>query len=464
MLRPVSFCAYALDIHRPGMKSNSQFSLFAQRRFAPFFWTQFLGALNDNVFKVALLTAITYDSLRWTQIDAGLLNNLIPGLFILPFILFSAVAGQLADRSEKSRWMRQVKMAEIILMTIAAIGWLTHQLWLLVVVITAMGLQSTFFGPVKYAYLPQHLKENELTGGNGVVEMGTFVGILLGQVLGAVLVMAQPWGIVFAAASGVVLALAGWLASRAIPCSPAAAPDLRVNWNPFSASWHNIKLLRQNHSVWWALIANSWFWFYGAIMLAQFPVYSRDLLQGDSTVFVLLLMVFSLGVGAGSLLCEWLSGRRVEIGLVPLGAIGMTVFGIDLWWASSSYLTNGPTDWAGFAAAAGSFRIMADCVLIGLFGGIYSVPLFALIQTRSDPQQVSRSIAGLNTVNSLFMVIAALLGMILLQSGFSIPEIFLVTALLNALVTLYVFMCMPEFLTRFVAWLGLRRPRAADAD
>ena len=446
------------------MKPPTQFSLFAQRRFAPFFWTQFLGALNDNVFKVALMTAITYDALQWTQVDAGLLNNLIPGLFILPFVLFSAVAGQLADKSEKSRWMRQVKLAEIVLMAIAALGWLTHQLWLLVIVITAMGLQSTFFGPVKYAYLPQHLKQNELTGGNGVVEMGTFVGILLGQVLGAVLVMAKPWGIVFAAAGGLLLALLGWLSSRAIPLSPAAVPALSVNWNPFSATWRSLRQLRQNREVWWAVIANSWFWFYGAIMLAQFPVYSRDLLQGDSTVFVLLLMVFSLGVGCGSLMCEWLSARRIEIGLVPLGAIGMTVFGIDLWLASSSYDAAGPADWSGFIANAGSVRIMADCVLIGLFSGIYSVPLFAMIQTRCGAQQVSRTIAGLNILSSLFMVAAALLGMVLLQIGLSIPEIFLTTALLNALVSLYVFVRVPEFLVRFVTWLPLRRARAADAD
>jgi MFS family permease len=446
------------------MKPPSQFALFAQRRFAPFFWTQFLGALNDNVFKVAILTAITYDSLRWTSVDAGLLNNLIPGLFILPFVLFSAVAGQLADRSEKSGWMRQVKLAEIALMSIAAIGWLTHQLWLLVIVIAAMGLQSTFFGPVKYAYLPQHLNQDELTGGNGVVEMGTFVGILLGQVLGAVLVMAQPWGVVLAAGSGVTLALLGWLTSRAIPPSPAAEPALQVNWNPFSATWSNLQGVRRNHSVWWAIIANSWFWFYGAIMLAQFPVYARDLLQGDSTVFVLLLMVFSLGVGGGSLLCEWLSGRRIEIGLVPLGAIGMTAFGIDLWLASSAYVAIGAADWTAFIASTGSTRIMLDCLLIGLFGGIYSVPLFAMIQTRCHPQQVSRTIGGLNTVNSLFMVVAALLGMVLLQSGFTIPEIFLVTALLNALVTLYIFVRVPEFLARFLAWLPIRRTRAADAD
>ncbi|RYF03367.1 MAG: MFS transporter, partial [Oxalobacteraceae bacterium] len=176
------------------MQKNSQFALLRQRRFAPFFWTQFLGAFNDNVFKTALLTIITYDALTWTTTDVGLLNNLIPGLFILPFLLFSATAGQLADKYEKSRLTRFVKVLEIAIMAVAAVGWLTHSLWVLVAAVVGMGLHSTLFGPVKYAYLPQQLRADELVGGNGVIEMGTFVGILLGEILGAVLVLHKPWG------------------------------------------------------------------------------------------------------------------------------------------------------------------------------------------------------------------------------------------------------------------------------
>lgn len=435
------------------MRPSSQFSLLAQRRFGPFFWTQFFGAFNDNVFKTALMTIITYDALRWTTLDVALLNNLIPGLFILPFVLFSALSGQLADKFDKARIARFVKLLEIGIMGVAAYGWMTHSLWILVAAVAGMGLHSTLFGPVKYAYLPQHLNAAELTGGNGMVEMGTFVGILLGEVLGAVLVVQQPWGLEWIAGSTIAFALIGWLTSRSIPPTPAPAPDLQINWNPWRETLRNLRFSRQNRTVFLAMLANSWFWFYGAIMLAQFPVYARDYLRGDHGVFVLLLMMFSLGIGAGSLLCERLSRGRVEIGLVPLGVIGLTVFSFDLFLASIAYNNVAMVDVSGFVAQHGSLRILLDCLLIGVFGGLYIVPLFALIQTRCDRQHVSRTIAGMNILNALFMVGAALVAMILLKVGSSIPQIFMVTAVLNALVAATIFMAVPEFWTRFVAWL-----------
>ncbi|MEO8599613.1 MAG: MFS transporter, partial [bacterium] len=365
------------------MRPSGQFSLLAQRRFGPFFWTQFFGAFNDNVFKTALMTIITYDALRWTTIDVALLNNLIPGLFILPFVLFSALSGQLADKFDKARIARFVKLLEIGIMGVAAYGWMTHSLWILVAAVAGMGLHSTLFGPVKYAYLPQHLKLEELIGGNGMVEMGTFVGILLGEVLGAVLVVQQPSGLALIAGSTIAFALIGWLTSLSIPPTPAPAPDLQINWNPWRETLRNLRFSRQNRTVFLAMLSNSWFWFYGAIVLAQFPVYARDYLHGDHGVFVLLLIMFSLGIGAGSLLCERLSRGRVEIGLVPLGAIGLTVFGFDLFLASISYvgISNvAMVDMGGFVAQHGSLRILLDCLLIGVFGGLYIVPLFALIQ------------------------------------------------------------------------------------
>jgi MFS family permease len=435
------------------MRPSGQFSLLAQRRFGPFFWTQFFGAFNDNVFKTALLTIITYDALRWTSIDVGLLNNLIPGLFILPFVLFSALSGQLADKFDKARMARFVKLLEIGIMLVAAYGWMTHNLWILVVAVVGMGLHSTLFGPVKYAYLPQHLNTAELTGGNGMVEMGTFVGILLGEVLGAVLVVQKPWGLELIAGSTLAFALTGWLASRAIPPTPAPAPDLQINWNPWRETLRNLRFSRRNRTVFLAMLGNSWFWFYGAIVLAQFPVYARDYLHGDHSVFVLLLTVFSFGIGAGSLLCERLSRGRVEIGLVPLGAIGLSVFGFDLFLASIGYSNTGLVHMGGFVAQHGSLRILLDCLLIGVFGGLYIVPLFALIQTRCDRQHVSRTIAGMNILNALFMVAAALLAMVLLKMGSSIPQIFMVTAVLNALVAAAIFVAVPEFWSRFVAWL-----------
>jgi MFS family permease len=435
------------------MRPSGQFSLLAQRRFGPFFWTQFFGAFNDNVFKTALLTIITYDALRWTSIDVGLLNNLIPGLFILPFVLFSALSGQLADKFDKARMARFVKLLEIGIMGVAAYGWMTHSLWILVTAVVGMGLHSTLFGPVKYAYLPQHLHTAELTGGNGMVEMGTFVGILLGEVLGAVLVVQKPWGLELIAGSTLAFALIGWVASRAIPPTPAPAPDLQINWNPWRETLRNLRFSHRNRTVFLAMLGNSWFWFYGAIVLAQFPVYARDYLHGDHSVFVLLLTVFSFGIGAGSLLCERLSRGRVEIGLVPLGAIGLSVFGFDLFLASIGYSNTGLVHMGGFVAQHGSLRILLDCLLIGVFGGLYIVPLFALIQTRCDRQHVSRTIAGMNILNALFMVAAALLAMVLLKMGSSIPQIFMVTAVLNALVAAAIFVAVPEFWSRFVAWL-----------
>lgn len=437
------------------MSKPSQFKLMTQRRFAPFFWAQFFGAFNDNVFKTALLTVLTFEALSWTTMDRGFLNNLIPGLFILPFVLFSAIAGQLADKFEKSGLVRYIKLLEIAIMLMAAIGWMRHDLWLLIAAVAGMGLHSALFGPVKYAYLPQKLAPDELVGGNGLVEMGTFVGILLGEVLGAVLVLHKPWGIELVAGGTIAIACAGWLASRAIPISPAPAPELIINWNLATETVRNIRYSKQNRPVFLSMLANSWFWFYGAIILAQFPLYAKDYLHGDHSIFVLLLTIFSLGIGTGSLLCERLSGHKVEIGLVPFGAIGLSVFGFDLFLASTAYSNTTLVDIAGFVQQAGSTRILLDCLLIGVFGGLYIVPLFALIQTRCDPQHMSRTIAGMNILNALFMVVAALLAMVLLNAGMSIPQLFMVTAILNAIVALYIFTVVPEFLLRFLAWLML---------
>ncbi len=435
------------------MEQPSQYSLLRQRRFAPFFWTQFLGAFNDNVFKTALLTILTYDTLNWTDLDPGLLNNLIPGLFILPFVLFSATAGQLADKFEKSRLVRYVKLMEIAIMLVAAYGWMTHNLWVLVAAVVGMGLHSTMFGPVKYAYLPQQLKKDELIGGNGLIEMGTFVGILLGEVLGAVLVVWKPHGLQLVTGFSITVAILGWLASRGIPNSPPAQADLKINWNPVTETVRNIGFSRKNRPVFLSILGNSWFWFYGAIIIAQFPLYAKTVLHGDHSVFVLLLTAFSLGIGAGSLLCERLSGHKIEIGLVPFGSIGLSIFGFDLYLASLGYTNTATVDFAAFMLQQGAWRIVADCIMIGLFGGFFIVPLFAMIQTRCDPQHISRTIAGMNIMNALFMVGAALVAMALLKAGFTIPEIFMATALMNAVVAIYIFTLVPEFLIRFIAWL-----------
>ncbi len=448
------------------MSQSNQFSLLTQRRFGPFFWTQFFGAFNDNLFKTALMVILTYDALSWTPIDPKLLNNLIPGLFILPFVLFSATAGQLADKFEKSGLSRFVKVLEIVIMLIACVGWKTHTLWLLIVAVVGMGVHSTLFGPVKYAYLPQNLKQEELVGGNGVIEMGTFVGILLGQILGAFLIV-QQGGIDMVALATIGFAVLGLVASYRIPLSPAPVPELKINWNPLTESLRNLAFSRQNRTVFLSMLGNSWFWFYGAMVLAQFPVYAKDYLHGDHSVFVLLLTVFSIGIGIGSLLCERLSGHKVEIGLVPFGSIGLTLFGADLYLASQAYTNTAAVDLMGMLAQAGSIRILADIALLGVFGGFFIVPLFALIQTRCDPQHVSRTIAGMNIMNALFMVASAGVAITLLGNGFTIPEVFLATALMNAVVSLYIFSLVPEFLMRFLAWMlihTIHRVKCIDTD
>ena len=305
------------------MSQSSQFTLLTERRFAPFFWTQFLGAFNDNLFKTALLVMLTFDALSWTTISPATLNIVIPALFILPYVVFSATAGQIADKVEKSRLARFVKMLEIAIMLVAGIGWMSHTLWLLVAAVVGMGVHSTLFGPVKYAYLPQNLKPEELVGGNGVIEMGTFVGILLGEIAGALLVAHKPYGVPMVAAATLIVAVIGLVASYRIPLSPAPEPTLKISANPLAESIRNLAFSRQNRTVFLSMLGNSWFWFYGALMLSQFPVYAKDYLHGDHGVFVLLLTVFSLGIGTGSLLCERLSGRKVEIGLVPFGSIGL---------------------------------------------------------------------------------------------------------------------------------------------
>ncbi|MES2260670.1 MAG: MFS transporter [Pseudomonadota bacterium] len=448
------------------MSQPSQFALLTQRRFAPFFWTQFLGAFNDNLFKTALMVVLAFDALSWTTLPPSTVTNLIPGLFILPYVVFSATAGQIADKFEKAGLARFVKWLEIGIMLLACAGWMTHTLWLLIVAVVGMGVHSTLFGPVKYAYLPQQLKAEELMGGNGVIEMGTFVGILLGEVLGAVLV-AHQGGIALVAGGTLVVAVLGLVVSYRIPLTPASAPDLKINWNPVTESIRNIRFSSQNRTVFLSMLGNSWFWFYGALLLAQFPLYAKDYLHGDHSVFVFLLTVFSLGIGAGSLLCERLSGHKVEIGLVPFGSIGLSLFGIDLYLASTGYVNTATVDWLGFIAQHSAPRVLFDIVMIGVFGGFFIVPLFALIQTRCDPQHISRTIAGMNILNALFMVGATGVAIVLLGQGFSIPELFLTTAILNGIVAVYIFSLVPEFLMRFLAWLLIHtfhRVKTIDAD
>ena len=416
---------------------SQQFKLIREKRFLPFFCTQFLGALNDNVFKTAFITMAVFHTADLTNVNGPALATLLPGIFILPFFLFSATAGQIADTCEKSQLIRFVKIFEVLLMLFAALGFVLHVFWLLVLALFMMGMHSTLFGPVKYAYLPQHLTESELVGGNGMVEMGTFVAILLGQMIGAGMGMYQG-GELVTGLTIVGLAMLGYFASKQIPNSPAAEPGLKINWDPITETGRNIAFVWKSQAIWLAIIGISWFWFYGATLLAQFPVFAKEVLHGDESVFILLLAVFSVGVGIGSLLCEKLSKGIVEIGLVPLGAMGMMAFGVDLYTASAS----GVADW----------RLLMDIALIGLFGGVYIVPLYALIQSRAQKTHQSRVIAANNILNALFMVISAVFAMLIFELGLNIPQLFLITSLMNALVIIYLCSRQPEYFSRMKSW------------
>ena len=430
----------------------NQFALLGQRRFAPFFWTQFSGAANDNLFKFAFTVMVTYQ-LQVSWMPPAMAGLAIGALFILPFLLFSATSGQLTDKYDKTRMIRFVKNLEIAIMVLAAWGFWNDSVAVLLACTFLMGLHSTLFGPVKFAYLPQVLNERELTGGNGMVEMGTFVAILLGNVAGGVIVGIPDVGRRDVAIACVLLALAGRAIAQFIPPAPATDPGLKINWNPVSETWRNLKLAYGNLVVFRSLLGISWMWFFGAVFLSQFPSFAKEVLHGNEQVASLLLVVFSIGIGTGSLLCEVLSRRHVEIGLVPLGAIGMSVFAVDLYFASRGLPPAASLTLSQFVGVSAHWRVLADLALLSLFAGLYSVPMYALIQLRSQPTHRARIIAANNILNALFMIASSVIAGLLLKLEFTIPQIFLLVGLANAVVACYIFMLVPEYLLRFVAWM-----------
>lgn len=453
------------------MSDPRQFRLLGQRRFAPFFWTQFLGAMNDNVFKVAFTSLVTYHTALFSGVDAATAVFLIAAIFIAPFVLFSATSGQIADKLEKARLIRFTKSLEIVIMLVGLAGLVMHHAPLLYVTTFLMGLQSTLFGPVKYAYLPQHLDRRELTGGNGLVESGTFIAILIGTIIGGELANASRAGALvgplWVGVACVALALLGRITAHGVPLSPAAQPDLRINWNPVSETWRNLMLARGNRVVFLSMLGISWLWFVGATLLTSFFPFAKNVLGGDQSVVTFLLAVFSIGIGIGSLLCERLSGGRIEVGLVPLGSIGMTVFAVDLYFASRHGAPSGLMSISAFLAEPRHWRVIADLFLLALFGGLYSVPLYALIQTRCEPTHRARIIAANNILNAFLMIASSLLAMAVLGAGYTIPELFLLTGILNACVAVFIYLQVPEFLLRFVAWLLVHtfyRLRVENAD
>jgi 1-acyl-sn-glycerol-3-phosphate acyltransferase len=431
----------------------NQFSLFKKRFFSSYFVTQALGAMNDNIFRQAVIILISFKVASEINFSENIMTNMAAGLFILPFFLFSATAGQIAEKFEKSALIRKVKLFEIIVMIFAAIGFYFNNIWFLLFVLFLMGFQSSLFGPIKYSILPQHLDDSELLGGNGLVEMGTFLSIIIGTIIGGVLMERGASGTQILSIVLITLAVIGYLFSRRIPATPLAQPDLKINWNPVTETWKTFKFARKQRVVFLSILGVSWFWFYGSVFLTQIPNFTRVSLNGNELVATLISACFSVGIGIGSVLCEKLSGRKVELGLVPFGAIGMTWFAIDIFLANPHSGYEGLLSPAQYLAQDGSVRTLLNCAFVGIFGGFYIVPLYALIQERCERSHLSRVIAGNNILNALFMVVAAVLGAVLLGNGMTIPQFFLLVAILNALVAIYIFTLVPEFLMRFLVWI-----------
>jgi 1-acyl-sn-glycerol-3-phosphate acyltransferase len=445
----------------------SQFELLRQRRFLPFFVVQSLGAFNDNVYRQAII-----GMLFWLGVPAEqrtLYTNLAPALFILPYFLFSATAGQIAEKLEKARLIRITTAMEIVIMSIAAVGFLLQNMPLLLVALFGTGVQSTLFGPVKYSILPSVLKPEELTGGNGLVEMGTSISILVGMIVGGLIFkVAGAWGAEAAAVAIVLLAITGNLISRRIPPVDAGAPDLKVHLNPIPESLRVLRLARRQPAVRNGMLGISWFWFFGTVLTAQLPTYAEQYLGSNELLYLFCFALFSVGTGVGSLLCEKLSARTVEIGLVPLGAFGMAAFLFDLYFARPGPPPATGLDIAGFLAAPGGWRIVIDLTMIGAFAGFFVVPLFALVQSRTPRSELSRVISAINIQNAFFIVSAAVLAILLQMErvtlggvtiplpGLTIPQLFLALAIAHLAVAIYIFTLVPEFLMRFLSWLLVR--------
>ncbi len=400
---------------------------------------------------------MTFHAAELSTLSTGLVINLAAGLFILPFVLFSAFAGQLADRYDKARVIRSIKLVEVVIVLVASVGLYATSLPTLLFCVFAMGCHSAFFGPVKYSLLPAVLNKTELTGGNGLLEMGTFISILGGTLIAGVLVAGTSDPLILSSALFGVAVL-GWASSWFIPATAEAAPDLPLKFSVIRETIATLKMARcEGVGVWNSLLAISWFWFIGAVVLSQLPAVGKDVLSGDPTVVTLLLAMFSVGVALGSLLCERLSRHKVEIGLVPAGSIGLTLFMADLALSTSQFSTflvpgGAALDWSSFLATAGSTRILLDIGVLGLFGGLFIVPLYAFVQLRTEPSRQARIISANNILNALFMVGAAAMSGGLLAAGLSVTSLLLFCAGLNALVACYIYRTVPEFLWRFVSW------------
>ncbi|MEC7307794.1 MFS transporter [Vibrio gigantis] len=434
------------------MNNSSQSSLLMQKRFLPYFITQFLGAFNDNIFKNVLLLFVAFASVDTLPISSNLFINLAAGLFILPFFLFSALAGVLADKYEKSWFIRKVKLLEVVIMSLGAIGFIYESYGILLLLLFLMGTQSAFFGPVKYALLPQQLETKELVSGNALVETGTFLAILIGT-LGAGIIASEEEAKLIAAVCIVSFAVLGYLSSCFIPQAPSNAPDLTVKWQPIKLTRATLAIAKKDRPTFQALMSISWFWFLGAAYLTQFPNFTKLHLNGTESSVAFLLALFSVGIAIGSLACDKLSNHRIEIGIVPMGSLGISIFGLLMAISIPESLPNF-NSFHQFVMYSELWPLFAYLLLLGISGGIFIVPLYSLMQLRAKPNERAQVIAGLNIYNSLFMVGSAVLGIVCLSVlELSIPQLFVLLALGNTLVMLYLFHQVPIYAFRFFTWV-----------
>ena len=431
---------------------TTQFDLLKTPRFLPLFVTQFLGAFNDNVFKNAFIILITYRLADKLAMNVQILVTLIGALFILPFFLFSAFAGKLADKFEKSRLISTVKVFEVVIMVVATLGFYQQSVGLLLASLFLLGVQATFFGPLKYAILPCHLQTNELIAGNGLIEAGTFLAILLGTLLGGVLIL-LPYGELITSFILLTVAVGGWVSSWSIPKTIVTESEsaIRLSFNFIKETFDLIRYSRSQRDIYYAIMGISWFWLVGATFLTEFAVFAKESLHANEHIVTLFLMVFSIGLGVGSLLCNRLLRGKVHAAYVPVAALALTLFTFDLCYAAGHITALANGDYMGLAAFFSHFsgwRIVFDLTAIAICGGLYTVPLYALLQQRSAPEHRARVIASNNVMNALFMVAAAIVTMFLLKIGFSVNQIFFLIAILNACVAFYICKLVPDALIK----------------
>ncbi len=441
--------------------------LLTQRRFWPFFWVSFLTGFNDNLFKQALIIVVASKGLTLAGLDAETIQMLAPAVIILPFVLASATAGQVSDRFSKATTIRWVKIMELPVMIVGGIGLLTENTTIMVATLFLTGLQSTFFGPAKYSYLPDVMENDELVGGNGLIELGTFLSVLLGTILGGILASTGDFGAYLVFGGNILTALIGIGFSYLVQRSEPADPELRIDFNPVTPNIKILRATRENRPVFLSILGLSWFWGFGSGLLSLTGPYATELLQADATGITYFIALFSIVVGVGSLMFERLSGGQLELGLVPFGSIGMSLFAFDLFLVGAPNLPAG-MGWAEFATTFTGIRVSIDLVLIALFGGFFTVPLYTMVQQRTEPGSLARVVAGNNILNSVLIVaMAGVLIALRKTLDLSIPQVYLFLAVSNLLVALYIYQIIPEFLLRFMLWIICRimyRLKLTDVD